>query len=195
MKKRLLFFWVGTTILFLCQPAYSQQIFTVNGFVYNSETREPVPNANIAVVGTQTGTSSDNNGNFKLSLSAGEHSIRVTSIGFSEKEIKIRVPGELPELLRIGLTPAKLEIGEVDVFGNYFLPDRDTSVNRIPISILPAMTTISAVEIEKQGAVTLVDALKFVPGGWTETRGRKTKQFFSVRGQKYPYPDYSINGV
>jgi outer membrane cobalamin receptor len=195
MRKRFLFFWVGATILFLFQPAFSQQIFTVNGFVYNSETREPVPNANIAVAGTQTGTSSDNNGNFELSLSVGEYTISVTSIGFSEKEIKIRVPDESPKLLRIALTPAKLEIGEVDVFGSYFLPDRDTSVNRIPVSILPAMTTISAVEIEKQGAVTLVDALKFVPGGWTETRGRKTKQFFSVRGQKYPYPDYSIDGV
>jgi iron complex outermembrane receptor protein len=195
MKKSVLFFSVGIIILFLCQPVFSQQIFTVNGFVYNSETREPVPNANIVVPGTQTGTSSDNNGNFELNLSVGEHTISVTSVGFSDKEIKILVPGELPELLRIGLLPAKLEIGEVDVFGSYFLPGRDTSVNRIPVSILPAMTTISAVEIEKQGAVTLVDAMKFVPGGWTETRGRKTKQFFSVRGQKYPYPDYSINGV
>lgn len=34
-----------------------------------------------------------------------------------------------------------------------------------------------------------------MPGGWTENRGRKTKQFFSVRGQKYPYPDYSIDGI
>ncbi len=57
------------------------------------------------------------------------------------------------------------------------------------------MTTVSTLEIEKQGAVTLVDALKYVPGGWTETRGRKTKSFFTIRGQKYPYPDYSINGI
>ncbi len=47
----------------------------------------------------------------------------------------------------------------------------------------------------KQGAVTLVDAMNYIPGGFTETRGRQVKQFFSVRGQKYPYPDYAINGV
>ncbi len=195
MNHRFLFFLVGITILVLCQPVFSQPGFTINGFVYNLETREPVSNANIVLPGTHTGTSSDNNGHFEFQLSAGEYTIRVTSVGFSEEEIQIRIPDESLKLLRIGLNPAKLEIGSVDVFGRYFLPDRDTSVNRIPLSILPAMTTISAVEIEKQGAVTIVDAMKFVPGGWTETRGRKTKQFFSVRGQKYPYPDYSIDGV
>jgi outer membrane receptor protein involved in Fe transport len=50
-------------------------------------------------------------------------------------------------------------------------------------------------EIDKQGATTLIEAMKFIPGGMTETRGRKVKQFFSVRGQKYPYPDYAINGI
>jgi iron complex outermembrane receptor protein len=195
MNKSVLFFSVGITILFICQTVFSQQFFTVNGFVYNTETREPVSNANIVLTNTQTGTSSDSDGYFELRLTSGKYSIRITSVGFSEKEMTIRVVDEAPELLRIGLMPAKLEIEGIDVFGSYFLPGRDTSVNRIPASILPAMTTISAVEIEKQGAVTLVDALKFVPGGWTETRGRKTKQFFSVRGQKYPYPDYSIDGV
>ena len=186
---------VVISILFLSQPALSQEIFTVHGFVYNAETNEPVPNANIVLSGTQTGSGSDTDGHFELQMTAGKHTIRVTSIGFSPKERSVRVPDDSSKPLRIGLTPVKLEIEGVDVFGSYFLPDRDTSVNRVPLSILPAMTTVSAVEMEKQGAVTLVDALKFVPGGWTETRGRKTKQFFSVRGQKYPYPDYSIDGV
>ena len=99
------------------------------------------------------------------------------------------------KLLKIGLQPKKQEIEGVDIFGNFTIPGRDTAINTVPLSILPAITKVSAVEIEKQGAVTLTDALKYVPGGWTETRGRKSKQFFSVRGQKYPYPDYSIDGV
>ena len=37
--------------------------------------------------------------------------------------------------------------------------------------------------------------MTYVPGGLTETRGRQVKQFFSVRGQKYPYPDYALNGI
>ncbi len=64
-----------------------------------------------------------------------------------------------------------------------------------PLAILPATSIINREEIRMQGALTIIDALSHVPGGLTETRGRQVKQFFSVRGQKYPYPDYAINGV
>ncbi len=56
-------------------------------------------------------------------------------------------------------------------------------------------TTIERSDIEKQGAQTLVDALEFAPGAWIESRGRKVKQFVSLRGQKYPYPEYAVDGA
>ena len=56
-------------------------------------------------------------------------------------------------------------------------------------------TVVGKAEIAEQGAQTLVDALQFVPGAWIESRGRKVKQFLSFRGQKYPYPEYAIDGV
>ncbi|MCL5742826.1 MAG: methyltransferase domain-containing protein [Acidobacteria bacterium] len=56
-------------------------------------------------------------------------------------------------------------------------------------------TVVEKSEIEEQGAQTLVDALRFVPGAWIESRGRKVKEFVSFRGQKYPYPEYAIDGV
>ena len=37
-------------------------------------------------------------------------------------------------------------------------------------------------EIQQLKAYSVVDAMKYVPGAWTESRGRKVKQFFSVRG-------------
>ncbi len=64
-----------------------------------------------------------------------------------------------------------------------------------PFSLLPVISTISVRQIQKQGAINLIDAMTYVPGGLTETRGRQVKQFFSVRGQKYPYPDYALNGI
>ncbi len=179
----------------ISNPVFSQNVFTVKGFVVNSITNEPVSNANIVITGTRTGTSSNADGSFTMNLEQGVYSIQISAVGYIGKTISLRVPEDTEELVRIRFKPGEIEIEDVDIFGSYFIPDRDTSIKRAPASILPAMTTISAAEMEKQGAVTLIDALKFVPGGWTETRGRKTKQFFSVRGQKYPYPDYSINGV
>ncbi len=195
MKHYFLFFAFFSIFYFASKPAHSQQVFSVNGFVYNSETEEPIANANIVVSGSQTGTSSGSEGAFELKLAAGKYSLRITSVGFSEKELALRVPAETSETLKVSLRPAELEIKGVDVFGNYAIAGRDTAINRVPVSILPAITSVSAIEIERQGAVTIVDAMKFVPGGWTENRGRKTKQFFTIRGQKYPYPDYSIDGV
>lgn len=64
-----------------------------------------------------------------------------------------------------------------------------------PFSLLPVISTVNVSQIRKQGATTVIDAMSYIPGGLIETRGRQVKQFFSVRGQKYPYPDYALNGI
>ncbi|HLP74632.1 MAG TPA: TonB-dependent receptor [Bacteroidales bacterium] len=64
-----------------------------------------------------------------------------------------------------------------------------------PNSILPSISRLTRSDIAKTGATNVVEAMNFVPGALIETRGRQVKQFFSVRGQKYPYPDYAVNGV
>lgn len=77
------------------------------------------------------------------------------------------------------------------------LPERDI-VTR-PMTEAPGLDIATSVigrkEIEELHAYSLIDAMNFVPGAWTETRGRKIKQFFSVRGQRYPYPGYLVDGA
>lgn len=77
------------------------------------------------------------------------------------------------------------------------LPERDL-IER-PLTESPGLETATSVvgrkEIEQLHAYSVVDALKYVPGAWTETRGRKVKSFFSIRGQRYPYPGYLIDGA
>jgi iron complex outermembrane receptor protein len=64
-----------------------------------------------------------------------------------------------------------------------------------PNSIVPSISRLNSLDIRRQSANNIVQAMNFIPGGLIETRGRQVKQFFSVRGQKYPYPDYAIDGV
>jgi len=77
------------------------------------------------------------------------------------------------------------------------LPERDL-IER-PFTESPGLETATSVvgrqDIEQMHAYSIVDALNYVPGAWTETRGRKVKSFFSVRGQRYPYPGYLIDGA
>lgn len=58
-----------------------------------------------------------------------------------------------------------------------------------------AISVVGRIEIEEQNPYSIVDAMNYISGAWTETRGRKEKQFFSVRGQRYPYPGYLIDGA
>ena len=60
---------------------------------------------------------------------------------------------------------------------------------------MPAIGIVTEQAINKQGAQNIIEAKNYVPGAIIETRGRQLKQFFSIRGQKYPYPDYAINGI
>ena len=64
-----------------------------------------------------------------------------------------------------------------------------------PVGLQSSTTIVSGEDIFRRGASTLVEALEYVPGAWVESRGRKVKQFFSVRGQRYPYPDYALDGA
>lgn len=195
MKVYFLNFLIIFLVFQIINKAFSQQLFTIEGIVRDFESGDPVYNANISVSQMHAGTSTDKEGYFKLMLPEGKFIIKLSYIGFAHKELSIQVPMAASEPLIIGLKPVKIEMDNVDVFGNSIYAGLDTSINKIPVSILPDVTQVRATDIEKQGSVTLTDAMKYTPGGWTETRGRKVKQFYSVRGQKYPYPDYSIDGV
>ena len=195
MRIRFMFLSIILSIVFSFRPAAAQQLFPVKGFVFNADTGEPLANAGIVVAGTGQGVSTGNQGLFELRLAAGQHRLEVTSLGFTSRTIELTVPRPSPGRVEIGLVSEQIEIEGIDVVGIRSLPGQDTAVTREPVSLLPSVTRITPLDIERQGAVTITDAVQYVPGGWTETRGRKTKQFFSVRGQTYPYPDYSINGV
>ncbi|MEK7400323.1 MAG: TonB-dependent receptor plug domain-containing protein, partial [Candidatus Poribacteria bacterium] len=85
------------------------------------------------------------------------------------------------------MEPIEVKINRIlDLMANPFLESAGLELST---------TTINQAEIERQGAKTLTDAMQYVPGAWIETRGRKVKQFFSVRGQKYPYPEYALDGA
>ncbi len=104
-------------------------------------------------------------------------------------------PGDIEES---GIhTLPEVEVTANRATGYTSLPDRDLLVR--PLTESPGLETATSVvgrqEIEAQHAYSAVDAMNFVPGAWTETRGRKVKQFYSVRGQRYPYPGYLVDGA
>ncbi len=64
-----------------------------------------------------------------------------------------------------------------------------------PTGLEPTLSIVDEERMVKQNAKTATEAMQYLPSSWTETRGRKVKQFVSFRATRYPYPDYTLDGV
>jgi outer membrane cobalamin receptor len=158
-----------------------------------------VPDAIVEAKNLQTGTEyrtvSRDTGRFTLeNLSAGEYELTVSLEGFkqyfrsgitvfSDRTTNVNVVLEVENIREAVTVRTQSPLQLLDT------PQEEPDV------LQSSITTVDRIQIEKQGAKTVIDALEFVPGAWTESRGRKVKQFVSFRGQKYPYPEYSVDGA
>ena len=62
----------------------------VNGTVTSQDDGQPVIGASVLVVGTQTGTVTDANGRFELTVPVGKKTLRITYVGMEPIEVSAR---------------------------------------------------------------------------------------------------------
>ena len=104
MEKRLMMFLAA---LFLCVGTALAQT-EISGTVISSEDKQPIIGASILVAGTQNGTVTDVDGNFKLSAAAGSKLV-VSYIGMNSKTVTA-APN-----MKITLDPEDKKLDEVVV--------------------------------------------------------------------------------
>ena len=85
MKKILL---VNLCLLLFVAQAYSQSI-TVTGKVTAQSDGAPLPGVNVTAKGTNTGTQTNGQGNFKLEVTGNARSLVFSNIGYKSKEVVI----------------------------------------------------------------------------------------------------------
>ncbi|RYY40811.1 MAG: TonB-dependent receptor [Chitinophagaceae bacterium] len=112
------------------------QNVTLSGKVKSNSSRENVPAVSITVKGGSQGAYTDDNGNFRLTVSKLPVTLIVSSVGFESREITV---SSASQALDIDLTPASVMGTEVVV-----------SATRTPERILETPVTI-----EKLGSITL----------------------------------------
>lgn len=90
---------------------------TINGMIADATTGEPIPFANLGVLGTLAGVASDMDGKFELVLPDNyvDRIIRVSVVGYASYEIKVAEAGQ-KGFLRIVLKPVTYGIGEAEVY-------------------------------------------------------------------------------
>ncbi|MDR9366585.1 MAG: SusC/RagA family TonB-linked outer membrane protein [Balneolaceae bacterium] len=124
------------------------QGFEVTGQVVDGETDEPIPGANIVEVGTQTGTVTDVDGEFSLTVSEPNVQLRVSFVGFQPQVIDLNG--------RSNITIALQEmVGQLDdVVVTAFGMERDRKALGYSVS------QVSGADLAEAREVNLGDALQ-----------------------------------
>ena len=111
MKAIILFIFFPLTLL-LSQN--NKQ--TVYGIVLDSKTKEPVLGANILIANLNDGVTSDENGNFTLSLNPGKYVLKISYIGYDSLIDTINITGNNNKFLRYELESTEIKVTEEKVF-------------------------------------------------------------------------------
>ncbi|MBD3410664.1 MAG: hypothetical protein GF419_10725, partial [Ignavibacteriales bacterium] len=102
--------------LLIVGAAAGQSETRVIGTVTDAETGEPLPHANVAVVGTALGAAADLRGEFSLAVPDGAQTLAFSVIGYKTARRAIEATGDTIEVV-VRLESAAVELGEVVVTG------------------------------------------------------------------------------
>lgn len=134
-------------MLFSCGISFAQN--TISGSVTDSN-KESIPGANINVVGSTTGTSTDFDGTFKLNTSSKPpFTIKISAVGFETKTINVT---SLNQKLEVVLKDEETKLDEIVV-----------SASRTPERILESPVTIERMgiqDIKKTASPSFYDGLE-----------------------------------
>lgn len=94
MLRRKMIYTAILSLLFLISGSvvYAANSATVVGYVKDAQSGDPLPGANVLLVGTSIGAASDKNGKYVIQrVPAGSYTLRVTYIGYKRMEVPIQV--------------------------------------------------------------------------------------------------------
>ena len=100
------------------EPA-GQEGATLTGTVTDAESGGPLPLANVLIVGARRGTTTDENGRFRIEeVEPGTYTVRVSFVGFETAEPRVTLNPGRTATLDVALDPVDMEVSGVTVTGN-----------------------------------------------------------------------------
>jgi TonB-linked SusC/RagA family outer membrane protein len=150
----------GTSVLFAILSAQfaAAQVRQISGRVTNTQTQEGVPEATIAVIGTQIVAQTNNQGIYQLNAPDGDVTLVVRAIGFKRQQLA--VPAAQPTA-DVALEPDVFNLQEIVITGQATGVERQNLPN--------AVATVSSSELNRAPAPTLESALQGkIPGAYIQ---------------------------
>jgi iron complex outermembrane receptor protein len=176
-------FFLLTCLVLLTFSAWSQ---VLEGRV-TAESGEPVPSASVVLEGTRWGTATNENGHFTLSgVAPGTYQLLVSSIGYKPNSRRVAIREGHTHRIAVVLQAAAGDLEVVEVFGaRGKQPEKLDAITRLPLKPSDQIQSISVISdklIEQQGALTVIEGVRNVPGVYTYSTYGGVKESISSRG-------------
>ncbi|GAB3823636.1 TonB-dependent receptor [Pontibacter rugosus] len=151
------------------------------------ENGQPLAAASIVVENTSFGTVTDENGYFKIiHLPAGTYQVRAMMLGFNSFIEKVELDKGETETIGFNLKTKSNEVTQVEVFGiRDKQPEKLDAITRLPLKPSEQIQSISVISeklIEQQGALTVIEGVRNVPGVYTYATYGGVRESISSRG-------------
>lgn len=161
------FLFLGVTV------AYGQSDFTVQGTVTEARSGNPLPGANVVVKGTSTGTTTNSEGNYSLTVPSEDATLVFSFVGYQKREVRVQGRSQI----NVSLQVASLKADELVVvgYGTQQREDLTGSVTSIDTEDIALDGPSYSVEQSLQGKVP---GLRAVFSGGTPGSGAD----ISIRG-------------
>ncbi len=177
--------------LFL-SSAFSQTTSKISGEVVDAITGDPLPGANVLIVGTSIGSSTDINGDYEIQgVPAGSYSVRVAYIGYDELISKADVKAGQNLTLNFKLKAVAIQSKEVVVTAQ--ASGQNAAINQ-QLSSLQIANVVSAARIQELPDANAAESIARLPGVSVLRSGGEANEVV-IRGLQPKYNEVTINGV
>jgi outer membrane receptor protein involved in Fe transport len=175
-------------------PSHAEVSATLSGTVKDTKSGEPLPGANVVLVGTGIGASTDVNGRYTIrGISAGEYMVKVSFVGYQTSESKLAIEASASGTIvkDYRLLPVTLEGETIIIRGQ--ASGQNAAISRQLVA-LPVMNVVSAAKILELPDMTAADAVGRLPGVALIRVGGEGTQVI-IRGMAPQYNQVTIEGV
>ena len=171
--------------IFCMQTITAQEVAKITGTV-NDSNNTPVPFASVYISELKMGAAAAAEGTFSIdNVPYGQWQLTASAVGFKPATITINPNETILSGLNFQLS-LDTELDQVEVFGNRNdRPDKIETLTRLPLKTyeqIQSISVLSAKLIEDQGALSIAEATKNVPGVYTFATYGNKRESMSSRG-------------
>ncbi|MCM0342102.1 TonB-dependent receptor [Bacteroides fragilis] len=176
------------SLLFATESESADRVPTIRGVVYD-ETDTPLASATVQIEGTTIGTTTNSEGRFILrNLAHKVYKINISFVGYVTQTRTVDLTSRNVAQLSFTLLPDENLLSTVEVFGErYKQPKKLDAITRMPLrpsEQIQSISVISEKSIAEQGALTVIDVTKNVPGVTLFGSYGGVRESMSIRGYR-----------